>query len=346
MPHAAKPRICLVPHLTGIGGMASFQGRLAEGLLARGFEVVYDLSRQPYAAVLVIGGTRELPALYRARRAGVRVVQRLNGMNWLHRLRPTGARHYIRAEYGNWILGTIRARLAHHIVYQSRFAQSWWERQRGLTPVPCSVALNGVDLERFTPHGPHDRPRDRWRLLLVEARLAGGYELGLETAAGLLQRLVSLARRPVELQVAGRVDPALRQRWQSQATFPLSFLGQVPPERIPELNRSAHLLYSADIQAACPNAVVEALACGTPVVSFDTGALPELVTAGSGQVVPYGADPWKLEAPDLDSLAAAALHVLHEQAIYREAARARAQAGLGLDEMVEAYLEALLPGGA
>jgi glycosyltransferase involved in cell wall biosynthesis len=326
--------------------MASFQGRLAQGLLARGYDVVYDLRQKPYAAVLVIGGVRHLPALYRAGQAGIRVVQRLNGMNWLHRLRPTGLRHYLRAEYGNLILSIIRSRLAHHIVYQSCFARSWWQRVRGPARVASSVVLNGVDLERYTPNSHHHRPDDRWRVLLVEGRLAGGYELGLETAAGLVQRLGALADRPVELLVAGKVEPVLQARFQAQASFPLNFLGQVSPEKIPELDRSSHLLYSADIHAACPNAVVEALACGLPVVSFDTGALPELVTGGSGQVVPYGGDAWKLDPPDLDALTAAALHVFQNQPAYRQAARTRAQAGLGLDRMVDAYLEALLPGGS
>jgi glycosyltransferase involved in cell wall biosynthesis len=344
MNQAEKPRLCLVPHLRGVGGMSSFQRRLAQGLFDRGYDVVYDLRREPYAAVLVIGGTRQLPALYRARRAGVRIVQRLNGMNWLHRLRSTGIRHYLRAEYGNLILATIRSRLAQHVVYQSHFARSWWQRRYGPTLIPTSVVLNGVDLELYSPGGPQDRPNDTWRLLLLEGRLAGGYELGLETAAGLMQRLVSLVERPVELFVAGKVDSHVQERLQTSSAFQLSFLGQVPPEQVPQLDRSVHLLYSADIHAACPNAVVEALACGLPVISFDTGALPELVTGGSGEIVPYGADPWKLEPPDLDSLASAALKVLRNQPAYRLAARARAQAGLGLDEMVDGYLHALLPG--
>jgi hypothetical protein len=58
-------RICMVPRLMGVGGMVSFQGKLAEGLRSRGIEVHHDLSEGPFEAVLVIGGTRQLAGLWR-----------------------------------------------------------------------------------------------------------------------------------------------------------------------------------------------------------------------------------------------------------------------------------------
>jgi glycosyltransferase involved in cell wall biosynthesis len=323
--------------------MASFQSKLAQGLSARGIEVVYHLKDIPYASVLVIGGMRDLIGLRLARQRGVPVVQRLNGMNWLHRLRRTGVRHYLRAEYGNAILRFIRSRIATQIVYQSEFARQWWELEHGPTRASARVIYNGVDLQRYTPVGPHSRPGQNWRVLLVEGRLAGGYEIGLETAVGLVERLLPACTQPVELVIAGAVEAALQQYWQQRTQAALHFLGQISPERIPEVDRSAHLLYSADIHAACPNAVVEALACGLPVVAFDTGALPELVRGHAGRIVPYGSDPWKLGPPDLNALAGAASQVLQEQNLYRQAARSRAQAVFGLDAMVEAYLEVLLP---
>jgi len=112
---------------------------------------------------------------------------------------------------------------------------------------------------------------------------------------------------------------------------------------VPALDRSAHVLFSADLNAACPNAVVEALACGLPVVAFDTGALPELIQNDAGRVVPYGSNYWNLEPPDIPALATAAAHILTNQEHYRAAARAHAAANFGLDAMVEQYLEALLP---
>ena len=48
----------------------------------------------PSDAILVIAGTRNLLPLWRARRRGVRIVQRLDGINWIHRRRHTGLRHF------------------------------------------------------------------------------------------------------------------------------------------------------------------------------------------------------------------------------------------------------------
>ncbi len=322
--------------------MVSFRHKFAAGLIARGVEVCDDLNDTPYDAVLIIGGTRDLPGLWRARRRGTPIVQRLNGMNWLHRFRRTGLRHYLRAEYGNRLLSFIRARLADRIVYQSNFARDWWERVYGPTRIPHSVVYNAVNLDAYSPDGPHQRPEGRHRLLLVEGSLGGGYEMGLETAVRLAELLAERNGLPVELMVAGRVSDEIKEAWEQRARIPLVWAGLVPGEKIPELDRSAHLLYSGDLNAACPNAAIEALACGLPVLAFDTGALPELVAGDAGRVVPYGGDPWKLDPPDLPALAEAAAEILQEQAQFRSAARARAQAAFGLDEMVEGYLTSLL----
>ena len=339
-------KVCVVPRLTGVGGMVSFQRKLAAGLAARGAQVTHDLSEQDYTAVLVIGGTRDLLGLWNARRRGIPVVQRLDGMNWLHRmgsgLPKSGLRHYLRAEYGNRLLALLRQRIATHIVYQSQFVRGWWERMHGPARAASSVIYNGVDLSVYTPQGPGSLPMDFIRLLLVEGSLMGGYEQGLEAAVGLAQRLAQ--KREVELMVVGRVAPAVQKRWQARlaqsgdSRLRLNWFGLAGREQIPEIDRSAHLLYSADINAACPNAVIEALACGLPVVAYDTGALPELVSGDAGRVAAYGGDPWKLEAPDMAALGLAAEQVLADLPRFRQGARARAEKAFGLDQMVDAYL--------
>ena len=124
-------RICLVPWVHGVGGMVSFQAKMAAGLAARNIQVSYDPDDPAISAILLTGGTRHLAGLLRARRRGVRIVQRLDGINWLHQRLPTGTRHFLRAEYGNRLLALLRARLVSRLVYQSAFVQDWWTRQFG-----------------------------------------------------------------------------------------------------------------------------------------------------------------------------------------------------------------------
>ncbi len=334
-------RVCLVPQAQNVGGPASFQQKFAAGLEKRGIQVCYQLDDTPYDAVLVIGGTRHLGKLWRTRREGIPIIQRLNGMNWLHRRLRTGVRHYIKAEYGNWLLSTIRRRLATGIVYQSHFAQEWWERVHGKISTPHQVTYNGVDLDLYTPDGPYERPIDSHRLLMVEGRLGGGYEIGLASAMQVVEYLKHHHDMPVELVVAGEVPDRVKAYWEENSLIDVRWAGLVPREQIPQLDRSAHLLYSADLNAACPNAVVEALACGLPVLSFDTGALPEMVTGEAGRVVPYGGDPWRLDPADTLSLADAAEEILRNQESFRQGARARAEAAFNLDDMIDSYLKAL-----
>jgi glycosyltransferase involved in cell wall biosynthesis len=332
--------IGLTPDVRGVGGMVSFRRKLTASLEKMGVQVTTNLEDPRLAAVLVIGGTRDLRRLRTLRRRGVRIVQRLDGINWIHRRRRTGIRHFIRAETGNVLLRTIRTRFSDAVVYQSEFAKSWWERSYGPAGRPDTVIHNAVDLAVYTPEGMVTPPDDQFKVLLVEGSLQGGYETGLSVAADLCRRLDRILTEPITLAVAGQVTLEQRKRNDSVHTN-IEWLGLVPAESIPDLDRSAHLLFSADLNPACPNAVIEALACGLPVAAFDTGALRELVGAEAGVVAPYGGDPWALDPPDVAGLAQAALNVLENQPLYRRAARPRAEQMFDLDRMAAAYMETL-----
>jgi glycosyltransferase involved in cell wall biosynthesis len=269
-------------------------------------------------------------------------VQRLDGINWVHRRRRGAWRHFFRAETGNMLLALIRQQFATTVVYQSDFVRDWWQDWFGKTPRPFTVIHNGVDLNIFTPEGTNSRPADRFRMLVVEGSLAGSLNTGLDLAVELAKDLSCLVQLPLDLQVVGKVDSDRQSMYQQQAPIPVEFTGVVARERIPELDRSAHLLFSAEINAPCPNSVIEAMACGLPVAAFETGALPELVTGDAGRLVPYGGDPWKLEKPDIPALAHAAVKILAEPGHFRRAARQRAEEFFGLDRMVEKYLDVLL----
>jgi glycosyltransferase involved in cell wall biosynthesis len=333
------PRICIIPVVRS-GGIASFRAKFEGGLEKRGIEVTHNLG-DPSDAILVIGGTRSLLPLWQSRRRGLRIVQRLDGINWVQRVRWSGLRYTLRAEYGNALLAFIRNRLAERVIYQSKFICKWWKDWYGAARVPEQVILNGVDLNTYTPTARDNVSRyPPYRLLVVEGSLAGGLDMGLQVAVRLAEILSE--RFPIHLTVAGAVDRSMQSRFELGSKFSLEFLGVIQRERIPDLMRSSHLLFSAEINPPCPNSVIEALACGLPVVGFNTGSLRELLGDEGGRLVPYGGNPWKLEQPDVPALARVAIEVLESQERFRKAARTRAEEILSLDKMVDDYLKVLL----
>jgi glycosyltransferase involved in cell wall biosynthesis len=199
---------------------------------------------------------------------------------------------------------------------------------------------NAVDLDVYKPAA---RLGDsRYRLLVVEGSMGGGYEGGLGNAVLLAEATAKLAARPLELTVVGEVGGALQAEWNAKSAVPIQWAGKVAREAIPALMNQAHALFSADVHPACPNSVIEALACGLPVAAYDTGSLAELVPAQAGVVAPYGADPWKLEPPAVAPLARGLAHIFANQASFRAGARAHAEAAFSLENMTGRYLEALL----
>ena len=95
--HAGKT-IGIIPDVRGLGGPASFHQKFVSGLKAHQIDVSYDLNRPDLSAVLVIAGSKHIRLLREVRDRGIPITQRLDGMNWVHRRKFTGVKHFLRSE--------------------------------------------------------------------------------------------------------------------------------------------------------------------------------------------------------------------------------------------------------
>jgi glycosyltransferase involved in cell wall biosynthesis len=326
-------RVCLTPRAGG-GGPASFQGRLQTEFQRRGVETTFDPRARPLDAVLVFAGTKDLPALAECARGGVRIVQRLDGINWLHRVLPRGPAYSLRAEALNWQLRIIRSRLAGRIVYQSEFARALWERRYGAAGAEARVIHNGIALEEY----PQIREGHDGTLLVAEANLDfhGPAREILRAVQRDLIRSGTLAR----MSIYTRIVPPWEREWSGYDPRPET-PGMRPRAEVQARQTKAGLFLTMDLNPSCPNAVIEALAAGLPVIGFDTGSVGELVGAG-GVVAAYEGDPWKLEIPrNLGALGEAGRRVLDAWSEYSRRARAEAERKFDIRNIAQAYLEAL-----
>jgi glycosyltransferase involved in cell wall biosynthesis len=138
--------------------------------------------------------------------------------------------------------------------------------------VACDVVPNGVDMDRFRPISS-ERCRE---------------ELGLEQEATYLLFPYSVGRPRKNFALLQAAIDSLERRHAIHCQ-PLVVDG-VPNERVPLYMNAADVLVLTSFWEGSPNAVKEAMACNTRVVSVDVGDVAEL-TAGQTGCAICGFDP-------------------------------------------------------
>ncbi|HBG27237.1 MAG: hypothetical protein A2Y10_12475 [Planctomycetes bacterium GWF2_41_51] len=311
------------------GGPGSFQIRISRVLQKRGWQIVYPEDNIRPDVILVIQGSRKIGWLLKCKAKGIKIVQRLNGIHWLYKMRPYSIKMQLMFRYWNINTAFIRRYIANSIVYQSNFSYQWWQRQYGKVNKHETIIYNGVDCQEYKSV----ISKDAHRLICVEgnldynpyaAKIIAAISHNL-TSAGLIEKL----------ELYGTISNTTRELLKNS---PVIFKGNVAREAMPQAYRNS-VLISLDLNPSCPNSVLESLASGCPVIGFDTGALKELVSHESGKIVPYGSNPWKLEKPDIESLSKAGAEVLENHNNYSQAARRSAEINFNLDDMVDNYLK-------
>lgn len=117
--------------------------------------------------------------------------------------------------------------------------------------------------------------------------------------AGLLDTFKTLSsrRKDWELRLVGPVSRELKIRLETlKNDFDLSYSGEIPYRQVAhEMQQaSAFVLFSNHENFPC--VIVEALACGLPVITSDAGGAGECIDIKNGKVVPVGNEEKLLQA--------------------------------------------------
>ena len=313
----------------GRGGPHVWSGRFRRLLTERGYQVTHDLAADWDGALFVNKSDGLAKALTRGKPVGFRVA---NGYlpAWFEMMgRPMKPAHH----QAN--AATARAlETAVYVIYQSQWAKDQldallYRREENFVIIP-----NGVDLDLFYP--ARERPsavpvfssvglmRYRYRL---ETILAASRQLEFD------HKLLIVGDLDTECAAILReylADPIMASRITHQA--------HVPPYKLPDLYRQMDVLLHPVGGDVCPNVVVEALACGVPVVAPRFGGTAELV--GPAGVI-FDCDPWVYDDVFVAKMAQSAAQAVGRREELARLARQQAVARLDARQMTDAYLDLL-----
>jgi glycosyltransferase involved in cell wall biosynthesis len=223
---------------------------------------------------------------------------------------------------------------ADHVLYQSRFSKESSDLFLGEPAGRWEILHNAVDVNHFTPPAT---PPSAGPVLLLGGDQTQAYrlELGLRTFARVLQ-----SEPGARLLVTGRlVTPAQPLIEELDLHDRVELVGRYAQRDAPDLLRRAHLLLHTKVQDPCPSAVIEAMACGLPVVYPASGGTVELVGKEAGIGVPHPESWERDEPPPPSALADAVASVLASRAAYAAAARKRAVERFALDPWLDRHAQ-------
>lgn len=156
-----------------------------------------------------------------------------------------------------------------------------------LSCYPVKVIPNGIDLTSFNAES---RPEKEQFTVLFAANI-WTREKGSEE----IKKLLPLLDSEIKVTVIGQGSEGFK-KYPGVKTLPRTS----SKEELAEIYRGADLFVNMTLQDNFPTVNIEALNCGTPVVTYDTGGSPEIPDASSGAVVAKG--DYRVMAETINSL--------------------------------------------
>ncbi|MDX6548955.1 MAG: hypothetical protein QOG33_2505 [Gaiellales bacterium] len=299
-----------------------FVQRLADALRARGHEVD--------EAVLTAGrrGPLRTPLAYLGllRRTRALVAAQRPDVVYAHFLAPTGlvaalsGVPFVVTAHGRDVANArgnpLVALLTRWVIKRARAVigvSAYLAQLLPAAPARLEVIDCGVDTALFRPSARRDGEGPRFLFV--------GSLIERKNVARLMEAFATIGGGSLTIAGSG----PLEQRLRASAPAGVTFVGRVQPELMAELYAGCDVYCQPSLVEPQGQALLEALACGRPVVATRVGGPPEFVTEDCGVLV----DPLDVasiaagmrRAAEIEPPCAAAVAVAEAHSIARQAAR-------------------------
>lgn len=198
------------------------------------------------------------------------------------------------------------------------------------------VIPNGLDIQKFSPV-EKEKARQKLslpqnsKIILFGASGIGDYRKGFDLFLEAIKKLPAMIQgRDIELAVFGHAQNLN----QVKTSYKLNHLGHLNnPAELAAAYSAADVYVIPSREDNLPNTMLESLACGTPVASFNVGGIPDMVIhKQTGYLATF---------PDTDELALGIKWILQEEQVdFKNNCREKAEKEITLEIQAQRYLQA------
>ena len=219
------------------------------------------------------------------------------------------------------------------IVYQSKFSKKMADFFLFNRTENYSIIYNGVDIHHFKPL--HNKINKKPRLLIFGSFRDADLMIGSLNAYAEIRKTID-----ADLKIIGPMTADVKtttDKWifeNSMAGKEIDQKGKIEFEKLPQELSECDLSLHLKPGDWCPNAVIETLSCGIPVVCQQYGGTKEIV-GDAGEIINY--KPYVYDERFIKKCADQALKVLSGIPQYKKLARKRAVENFNIGSTAEEY---------
>ncbi len=185
--------------------------------------------------------------------------------------------------------------LANYVFWQSNFCKKSADIFLGERTGPGEILFNAVDLNIFKPKIKKNKKKF---IFLITGKINNSLKYRVTSAIKGLNYAIKKGLS-AELLIAGVIERSAMKDISKMIIHyklenKIKYIGPYNQKDAPKIYQKANAYIMLKYLDPCPNTVIEAMACGLPILYSNSGGLPELVDKKCGVGLPVDED-WNID---------------------------------------------------
>lgn len=250
-----------------IGGPSTFMRNLRSYLISQSFDFNINLRRLNESNGIFFPISYDKYILSHFKKNRLPIIQRLDGIFYPSK----HGKKYIEL---NKDIKDIYLNYSTHIIFQSKYCKKQCFKILGKLPKnKHSIIYNGTIKKLFYPHKDLTKShRDN----IINLVTTGNFR-NIDMIEPIILSLNQLeGKYKFKLTIIGPIIINRISELISNKNY-INYIRKINPKKVADQLRKSDIFIYSHLNPPCPNSVIEAISCGLPVVSFDSGSMSDLL---------------------------------------------------------------------